>query len=101
MSDLKSDPEAAPALTPAALRAAFADARAVDVPREEGVPESFKPAAVLVPVVVRDEGLTMLLTRRTDHLHDHPGQISFPGGRALFTRIGSRLFSLTGSLGIA
>lgn len=37
-------------------------------------------AAVLVPLVQRDE-LTVLLTRRTDHLHDHPGQVSFPGGR--------------------
>ncbi len=37
-------------------------------------------AAVLVPLVQRDE-LMVLLTRRTDHLHDHPGQISFPGGR--------------------
>ena len=32
-------------------------------------------------MVVGDE-LTVLLTRRTDHLTDHPGQISFPGGRA-------------------
>jgi 8-oxo-dGTP pyrophosphatase MutT (NUDIX family) len=39
------------------------------------------PAAVLVPLVDRAEGLTVLLTRRTDHLHDHAGQISFPGGR--------------------
>jgi 8-oxo-dGTP pyrophosphatase MutT (NUDIX family) len=38
-------------------------------------------AAVLVPLVERDE-LTVLLTQRTDHLSDHPGQISFPGGRA-------------------
>jgi 8-oxo-dGTP pyrophosphatase MutT (NUDIX family) len=38
-------------------------------------------AAVLVPLVQRDEGLTLLLTRRTDHLRDHAGQISFPGGR--------------------
>jgi 8-oxo-dGTP pyrophosphatase MutT (NUDIX family) len=37
-------------------------------------------AAVLVPLVERDE-LTVLLTQRTDHLTDHPGQISFPGGR--------------------
>ncbi len=37
-------------------------------------------AAVLLPLVQRDE-LRVLLTRRTDHLHDHPGQISFPGGR--------------------
>ena len=38
------------------------------------------PAAVLIPVVMRDVP-TVLLTRRTDHLHDHPGQVSFPGGR--------------------
>jgi 8-oxo-dGTP pyrophosphatase MutT (NUDIX family) len=37
-------------------------------------------ASVLVPLVQRAE-LTVLLTRRTDHLTDHPGQISFPGGR--------------------
>ena len=39
-------------------------------------------ASVLVPLILRDEGLTVLLTQRTDHLNDHPGQISFPGGRA-------------------
>jgi 8-oxo-dGTP pyrophosphatase MutT (NUDIX family) len=38
-------------------------------------------AAVLIPLVTRTSGLTVLLTRRTDHLHDHAGQISFPGGR--------------------
>jgi len=37
---------------------------------------------VLVPVVQRADGLTVLLTRRTAHLNDHAGQISFPGGRA-------------------
>lgn len=39
------------------------------------------PAAVLVALVERVEGLTVLLTRRTAHLQDHAGQISFPGGR--------------------
>jgi 8-oxo-dGTP pyrophosphatase MutT (NUDIX family) len=39
------------------------------------------PAAVLVPVIVRETGLTMLLTQRTAHLRDHAGQVSFPGGR--------------------
>jgi 8-oxo-dGTP pyrophosphatase MutT (NUDIX family) len=39
-------------------------------------------ASVLVPLVLRDDELTVLLTQRTDHLSDHPGQISFPGGRA-------------------
>lgn len=40
------------------------------------------PASVLVPLVARPSGLHVLLTRRTDHLHDHAGQVSFPGGRA-------------------
>lgn len=39
-------------------------------------------ASVLVPLVVRDDALHVLLTRRTEHLRDHAGQISFPGGRA-------------------
>jgi len=40
------------------------------------------PAAVLVPLLTRDDGLSVLLTQRTAHLKEHPGQISFPGGRA-------------------
>ena len=40
-----------------------------------------RPAAVLVPLVERPDGHTVLLTRRSEHLHDHPGQVSFPGGR--------------------
>jgi 8-oxo-dGTP pyrophosphatase MutT (NUDIX family) len=39
------------------------------------------PAAVLVPLVERDTGLTVLLTQRAETLKDHAGQISFPGGR--------------------
>jgi 8-oxo-dGTP pyrophosphatase MutT (NUDIX family) len=39
------------------------------------------PAAVLVPLLDRPEGLSVLLTRRADHLSHHAGQISFPGGR--------------------
>lgn len=45
----------------------------------DGVP--LTPAAVLFPIVLRDGGHTVLLTQRTAHLRDHPGQISFPGGR--------------------
>lgn len=40
-----------------------------------------KPAAVLVPLVLRDGGLTLLLTQRTEHLSRHAGQVAFPGGR--------------------
>ena len=39
-------------------------------------------ASVLVPLVLRDEGLTVLLTERTTHLSSHSGQIAFPGGKA-------------------
>lgn len=39
------------------------------------------PAAVLIPIIDRPTGLTVLLTQRTAHLRDHGGQISFPGGR--------------------
>ena len=41
-----------------------------------------RPAAVLVPVVRRNGELTVLFTKRAAHLHDHAGQISFPGGRS-------------------
>ena len=38
------------------------------------------PAAVLMPIVLRDNGPTLLFTQRTEHLTDHGGQVSFPGG---------------------
>jgi 8-oxo-dGTP pyrophosphatase MutT (NUDIX family) len=74
-------------LTPAAVRLRFlhpgswtpelkADARFSPGPNE-----AHKPAAVLVPLVRRDEQLSALLTYRARHLQDHAGQISFPGGR--------------------
>lgn len=39
------------------------------------------PAAVLMPLILRDQGMTLLLTQRTAHLNDHAGQVSLPGGR--------------------
>lgn len=60
----------------AEARAAFTPAIAAQL-----FPDPLVPAAVLVPLVERAEGLRVLLTRRTDHLRDHPGQVSFPGGR--------------------
>ena len=43
--------------------------------------EGLRPAAVLVGLVDRGEGPQVLLTRRTEALRHHAGQISFPGGR--------------------
>ncbi len=49
---------------------------------DEGAPEQpLTAAAVLLPIVLRPAGQTVLLTQRTAHLRDHAGQISFPGGR--------------------
>ncbi len=44
--------------------------------------EDLAQAAVLVPIVDHADGLTVLLTQRGAFLKDHPGQISFPGGRS-------------------
>lgn len=44
-------------------------------------PHALRPAAVLVGLVERKEGLTVLLTRRSDTMRSHTGQIAFPGGR--------------------
>lgn len=40
-----------------------------------------KAAAVLVPIIWRPMGPTVLLTRRADTLNSHTGQVAFPGGR--------------------
>jgi 8-oxo-dGTP pyrophosphatase MutT (NUDIX family) len=43
--------------------------------------DTFKPAAVLIPLVPRNNTYNIVLTRRANHLKHHPGQIAFPGGR--------------------
>jgi hypothetical protein len=43
--------------------------------------EGFRKAAVLVPLIMRDEGLELLFTVRSQYLARHAGEISFPGGR--------------------
>lgn len=45
-------------------------------------PADHAPAAVLVPLIERPEGLSLLLTLRTQHLRKHAGQIALPGGRS-------------------
>jgi len=39
-------------------------------------------AAVLIPIVIRQNGLHVILTKRSDNLKHHPGQIALPGGKA-------------------
>jgi 8-oxo-dGTP pyrophosphatase MutT (NUDIX family) len=48
------------------------------------------PAAVLVPLVEREDELTVLLTQRATQLKNHAGQISFPGGRIELSDDGPR-----------
>jgi 8-oxo-dGTP pyrophosphatase MutT (NUDIX family) len=52
-------------------------------PEARMIPEGASPkaAAVLVPLVVRDGGLSVLLTQRQPHMRRHAGQVAFPGGR--------------------
>ena len=49
-------------------------------PRHTIPPDDLRPAAVLLPLLIRDGQDRVLFTRRTDHLPHHAGEISFPGG---------------------
>ena len=75
-------------LAPAWLRSRFAAPPANWLPEggERALPgregRAPTPASVLIPLVLRPHGLTILLTQRNADLTDHPGQVSFPGGRA-------------------
>lgn len=71
-------------LTPEALRSRF-EAPLVWIP-ENSVEKRFSNratalAAVLMPLVMREDQLMLLLTQRTDNLSTHAGQIALPGGR--------------------
>ncbi len=99
MPKLISDPEALPietiagepAVAPERLTEAWLRERFANPP--QWLPENFEerlirnmstaptPASVLMPLIIREQGLTLLLTQRTAHLYDHAGQISLPGGR--------------------
>jgi len=83
-------------LTADELRTRFAGTGLPDDPLDVVMPPDFKrwphamrerltgtltPAGVLVPVMQRPDGLSVLLTQRAAHLKHHAGQVSFPGGR--------------------
>ena len=42
---------------------------------------SIRPAAVLIPIIPREDGPTALLTQRPNTMASHPGQVAFPGGK--------------------
>jgi len=97
---LKFDPESAPiegvaaeaALDPVRLNLVWIKDRFAAAPdwQPEQTDEHFyslaspqiRNASVLIALVQREHGLNLLFTRRTAHLSQHAGQISFPGGRA-------------------
>lgn len=83
-------------LTAAGLRARFAGTQLPRDPLDVVMPPGLSrwphgmqeklegpltPAGVLVPLMQRPEGLSVLLTQRASHLKHHAGQVSFPGGR--------------------
>ncbi len=75
------------ALDAGALRRRFAAGRRVEMLYgDQGIDAeraaARRRASVLVPIVTRPDGLTLLLTRRTAHLKNHSSQIAFPGGGA-------------------
>lgn len=51
-------------------------------PVKEMALAELRPAAVLVPLFLRDGKPWVLLTRRSEQLKKHSGEISFPGGGA-------------------
>jgi 8-oxo-dGTP pyrophosphatase MutT (NUDIX family) len=84
-NDAHLPPVPAERLAPLALRQRFA-APPVWEPEKRGDAVLFEghertDAAVLVPLVQRPDGLTVLLTQRTSHLRAHAGHVAFPGGR--------------------
>ncbi|VCU68977.1 putative NUDIX hydrolase [Pigmentiphaga humi] len=73
-------------LTPPALRTRFVDPPAwqpdaSDINPAREIDRSLRLASVLVPMVLRPGGIRIMLTQRAAHLHNHAGQVSFPGGR--------------------
>ncbi|MBU2167140.1 MAG: CoA pyrophosphatase [Alphaproteobacteria bacterium] len=50
-------------------------------PGAERPARELRPAAVLILVIAEGEGPRVLMTRRSDSLASHTGQIAFPGGR--------------------
>jgi len=87
MSPVRSDPVGRGPLERAWLRARLAACRGrpAPFPGDQAEPDELAgratPAAVLIALLPAEDGPRILLTRRTDHLEHHAGQIALPGGR--------------------
>ncbi len=79
---VREPPHAASAagLNDASITPARGDHDADPVMKKVSEVRPIRPAAVLVPVIDHPEP-TVLLTQRAQHLPDHAGQVSFPGGK--------------------
>ena len=86
-SSVRGEPLGPEQLSPAAVRRRFSNPGPwtpelrSDPRLQSESAEASKPAAVLIPLVLRDDRFSVLLTHRAAHLQAHAGQISFPGGR--------------------
>src|SRR5687767_8634840 len=78
-TDTVSEPGAANSSRARAWRERM-KARLERSPTELELGDTLKPAAILLPIVEREEP-SVLLTKRTESMPTHAGQISFPGGR--------------------
>ena len=74
-------PEAGSGSPDTALIAGLAQTHGSVQQLRQYLPKTWSRAAVLIPLVDRPEGLAVLFTQRSAQLTNHPGQVSFPGGR--------------------
>ena len=63
------------------LEARLTNPASLALDQDEPSPEGFRPAALIVPLVPREDGLHLIFNKRAANLDNHPGQVSFPGGR--------------------
>lgn len=68
-------------LSPAAVFQRLAKPSSLRADEDTPAPEGFREAAVIAPLVVREGLLNLIFNKRAANLDNHPGQVSFPGGR--------------------
>lgn len=70
-----------PGGTPLREEDIYSKVQALELPQQILPPsDGYRRAAVLIPLVWKDEEWQVLFTRRTEMVQSHKGQVSFPGG---------------------